>query len=46
MGKLTAMGVKKLAEPGRYSDGEGYRRTDHLDKRKPLMDEWAGYCLS
>ena len=23
MGKLTAMGVKNLAEPGRYSDGEG-----------------------
>lgn len=23
MGKLTAMGVKNLKEPGRYSDGEG-----------------------
>ena len=23
MGKLTAMGVKNLTEPGRYSDGEG-----------------------
>ncbi len=22
MGKLTAMGVKNLTEPGRYSDGE------------------------
>lgn len=23
MGKLTAMGLKNLTEPGRYSDGEG-----------------------
>ncbi len=23
---------------------EAYKRTDLLDKRKPLMDEWAEYC--
>ena len=23
MGKLTALGIKNLKEPGRYSDGEG-----------------------
>lgn len=113
MGKLTAMGVKNLTEPGRYSDGEGlilklaakgnprrhlsdmtllkilrdkghdytvhgfrssfrdwvaektnypgevaeaalahtitnkveaaYRRTDYLDKRKPMMADWANF---
>jgi integrase len=45
-GVLPEIAEAALAHVNRNRVEAAYLRSDHFEKRRHLMDEWAGYCTS